>query len=374
MTVLLEQRPSLAREEIDAVARVLESGWLGMGAVARQFETELSRLTGSPYVLGCQTGTAALHLALAALEVGPGDAVVVPSMTHVASVQAILAAGAEPIFCEVSPKTLTIDVADALARVTPRTRAIMPVHYGGAVCDMPALVGAARERGLLVVEDAAQAFGSTAGGKSAGTFGDVGCLSFDPVKNVTCGEGGAVVTADEELAARIACLRVLGIDRDSWTRHASDRPWSYSVTRTGFRYSLSDLNAAIGLAQLAKLERFRGRKLAIARRYLDALADVPGIEPVDRDLDEVFPFLFTVRVLEGRRDRLVERLARDGIHAWVRPLPNHLQPAFAAPGRRLPVSERLAREVMTLPFYVELRDEDVERVALAVRRHLDGPA
>jgi perosamine synthetase len=374
VSVLLEQRPALGQEEIDAVASVLESGWLGMGGIARTFEEELSRRLGSSHVLGCHTGTAALHLALAALDIGPGDEVVVPSMTHVASVQAILAVGARPVFCEVSPATLTIDVDDALARVTSRTRAIMPVHYGGAVCDMESLVPQAHASGLVVVEDVAQAFGSTCEGKSAGTFGDAGCFSFDPVKNVTCGEGGAVVTEDDDLAARIVSLRVLGIDRDSWTRYNSEKPWSYSVTGPGFRYSLSDINAAIGLVQLEKLETFRARKVAIVRRYLEALADIPEVAPIERDLGEVFPFLHTVRVLDGRRDALVSHLFDAGIHAWVRPLPNHVQPAFRARTTSLPVSEELAREVMTLPLHVGLSDGDVERVIAAVRAFFSAPA
>jgi perosamine synthetase len=282
-------------------------------------------------------------------------------------VQAICAAGARPVFCEVRPDTITIDVADALARVTSRTRAIMPVHYGGRVCDLDALLPAARARGLEVVEDAAQAFGSSRNGTPVGALGELACFSFDPLKNVTCVEGGAVATSRAELARRLRSLRSLGTDRDSWTRFGSDRPWAYTVVSQGFRYWLSDVNAAIGLAQLGRLDAMRARKLEIARIYGDALDGLSGIDPIAHDPDETFPFLYTVRVLDGRRDALVEHLGAAGIDAWVRPLPNHLQPAFPGSVGDLPVSERLFGELMTLPFYVELTGADCERVIAAVR-------
>jgi dTDP-4-amino-4,6-dideoxygalactose transaminase len=371
---LPEQRPSLGGEELRAVQKVLEGGWLGMGPFAREFEAQLREHLGARHVAVCQTGTAALHLALVAAGVGQGDEVVVPSMTHVASVQAIALAGARPVFCEVDPRTLTIDVEDALRRMTPATKALLPVHYGGQACPLDELLEAAAEAGLLVVEDAAQAFGSTYRGRQIGSFGDVTCFSFDPVKSITCGEGGAIATDDDGIAGRVVAMRGLGMDRDSWTRHRTSRPWDYTVAGPGFRYLLSDLNAAIGLVQLERLELFRSRKVAIARAYDRAFADIPAIEPVERDLDEAFPFLYTVKVLGGRRDALSAHLVEAGIHAWVRPHPNHLQPAFGASRVELPVSERLAGQVMTLPHYVDLTDDDVARVVGEVRSFFDlGP-
>jgi perosamine synthetase len=191
--VIPVQRPYLGQEELTAVAKVFDGRWLGMGAVTQEFEERLREFLGAKYVLAVNTGTAALHLALTALDIGPGDEVIVPSLTFVSSVQATLAVGARPVFCEVNEDTLTIDVHDVGRRVTVRTRAVMPMHYGGLVCDMDALLPFAREKKIWVVEDAAHAFGSSYEGRKVGTLGDVTCFSFDPVKNISCGEGGAIV-------------------------------------------------------------------------------------------------------------------------------------------------------------------------------------
>jgi perosamine synthetase len=361
------QRPYLGQEELNAVARVFEDRWLGMGMVTREFEDRLREFLGAKHVIAVNTGTAALHLAVAALELQDGDEVIVPSLTFIASVQAILATGARPVFCEVSKETLNIDVLDARQRVTERTRAIMPVHYGGLACDMDELLALARERKIWVVEDAAHAFGSSYKGRRIGTLGDVTCFSFDPIKNVTCGDGGAVVTDNDELARRVLPMRNVGISQDSWVRRTTSRSWYYEVVAPGYRYHLGNLNAAIGLEQLKRLELFRARKQSIVRRYEEAFQNVNGLALPVRNIDETFPFFYIVRVLEKRRDALVEYLQEKGVGTGVHYIPNHLQPLFADLRVPLPTTERLFEEILTLPLYFEMTDADVETVIAAVR-------
>jgi perosamine synthetase len=365
-------RPSVGERELAAVARVLESRWLGMGRVACELEERIASVVGARHAVAVGSGSAALQLALAAIGLGPEDEVIVPSLTFVSGPQAVLAAGGRPVFCDVELDTAAIDPASAAERITPRTRALMPVHYAGFPCRIDEVTALAREHGLVVVEDAAHAFGSSAGGRMIGSIGDLTCFSFDPVKNVTCIEGGAVTTDDDELAARVRQLRNLGVSRDSWGRRGSPQPWWYEASSVGIRSHLPDVNAAIGLVQLERLEERRERKRALLRRYRAGLAGLDALEPVAGDVDSAFPLLCAVRVLDGRRDALLEHLAADGIQAWVHFVPSHLQPAFAEfRGEPLPATERLYGELLTLPLYAELADEDVDRVVASVRALLE---
>lgn len=360
-------RPYLGPEELAAVADIFASRWLGMGAASQEFEARLREFLGVKHVIAVNTGTSALHLALSVLGLQPGDEVIVPSLTFVSSVQAILAVGARPVFCEVKEETLHINLADVRRRVTAKTRAVMPVHYGGHVCEMDELLPFAREKHLWLVEDAAHAFGSTYKGRKVGTFGDLTCFSFDPIKNITCGNGGAVVTNNDELAYHIVPRRNVGIEVDSWSRIGSARNWFYEVVAPGFRYHLSNLNAAIGLEQLKRFEMFKARKQAIVRRYDEAFTEVHGLKLLARAVEEICPFSYVVRVLDGQRDELRRYLKERDIDTAVQFIPNHLQPVFARFREPLPVTERLYDEVLTLPLYFEMTDPDVETVIAAVR-------
>jgi perosamine synthetase len=356
------QRPHLGPEELEAVSRVFDERWLGMGAVTKEFEEALKPFVGARHVIAVNTGTSALHLALDVLGLKPGDEVVLPSLTFVACVQAVLATGATPVFCEVGLDTLTIDVADALDAMTERTRVVMPVHYGGEVCDMDALTAAAHARGVTVVDDAAHAFGSTYHGRPVGQLADLSCFSFDPIKNITCGEGGAVTTDDDDLAQKMIPKRILGIDNDTWARYRNQRRWAYQVVTPGFRYHLSNINAAIGLAQLKRFDQYRARKRAIVRRYDEAFRAMEGLALIDHNLEETFPFFYIVRVLSGRRDAMADHLKERGVGTGVHYIPNHLHPLFSDQTRSLPRTERLYKEILTLPLYYEMRDADVETV------------
>jgi dTDP-4-amino-4,6-dideoxygalactose transaminase len=357
-------RPAVGEEELAAVSEVLASGWLGSGPKSRAFEEGVAQVLGAKHVVAVNNGTAAIHIALEVFGIGEGDEVIVPSLTFAACPQAVLATGARPVFAEIERNTICLDAGDVASRITPRTRAIMPVHYGGRACDMDSLVELAHANDVLVISDAAHAFGSTYHGKPVASYGDASTFSFDPIKTITCGEGGAVVVQDEEIAKRLRRLRILGIDSEGHARATSVRFHGQVVVDRGFRYHLSDINAAIGLEQLKKYEVMRDRRRGILARYLVALSDVDGAAVLDVDVEAVVPFHFVIRVLDDRRDAVLASLREAGIAAGVHYPPNHLQPFFEglATDKPLPATEEVAGQILTLPLYPALTDQEVDFV------------
>jgi perosamine synthetase len=364
--VLPVSRPSIGADELRAVAEVFESAWLGHGSTVMEFEKALREMFGERHVVAVSSGTSALHLALDALGLKAGDEVIVPSLTFCATAQAITAVGASPVFCEIEPNTLNIDITDMASRLTSRTRAIMPVHYCGNACDMDALLQFAAANELVVVEDAAHAFGSSCRGRLVGSFGDIACFSFDPIKNITCGEGGAVVLSDDELADLIRRKRLLGMHRDRWGRSNDCRPWWYRVDVQGYRYHMNNINAAIGLKQLGRLPWFRSRKQELVRRYNECFAALAHVELLRWKLDDCCPFNYILRVKHGLRDELRSFLTKRGIESSVHYIPNHLHPYFRKTRVSLPVTESVYDEIISLPLYVDMSDGDLDRVATAV--------
>ena len=361
-------RPSLGAEELRAVEEVFQSGWLGLGATTRAFEEALATMFGGRHVVAVNSGTAALHLALGGFGIGPGDEVLVPSLTFAACVQAIVACGATPVFCESDADGLCVDPADVARRISPRTKAVMPVHYGGVPCDLDALLALAERHGLRVIEDAAHAFGSTYRGRPVGSFGHAACFSFDPIKTITCGEGGAVVVADDAVADEIRRRRALGIDHDAWGRRQDDRPWFYQVTGDGLRYHMPNFCAAIGLAQLAKLDGFVRRRREVCRRYDAAFAGLAHVRVRRVDYAETVPHLYVVRVDADARDPFMTSLTGRGVGSGVHYIASHVHPHFARwVTEPLPVADRLWREIVSLPLHCELADADVDAVVDAVR-------
>jgi perosamine synthetase len=358
-------RPSMGSEELEEVKKVFDTGWLGMGKWVFDFENRIKETLGAGNVVAVNTGTTALHLALDVLGLKQGDEVIVPSLTFVASIQAIVACGAKPVFCDIDGDTLNMDAGDVEQRITSRTKVIMPVHYCGLPCDMDQLLGIGKERNITVVEDAAHAFGSSYKGKKIGAFGDITCFSFDPIKNITCGEGGAISTNDDELAQVMRKKRILGIDKDTWSRFGQKRDWFYSVNIPGFRYHMSNINAAIGLIQLEKLGRFLRRKREIVERYDKAFQGLSGIVILKKDYENTAFFSYILRI-ESRRDDLIDFLKTKGIDSGVHYIPNHLQPLFEGQKAVLPITEKVWQQIVTLPLYYEMSDDDVQSVIDAV--------
>lgn len=360
-------RPTTGSEELQAIAEVLESGWLGMGSTTYAFEQELIGLIGCRHMIAVNTGTSALHIALDGFGVGAGDEVIVPSLTFAASVQAILACGATPVFCESLPDDLLVDVADVARRITPRTKAVMPVHYCGQACDMDGLLRLAEAHGLWIIEDAAHAFGSSYKGRKIGSFGHATCFSFDPIKTITCGEGGAVAVQDDEKAELIQRKRSLGIDRDTWHRYRNQRAWEYDITTTGYRYHMPNFCAAIGLAQLPRLEGFIRRRREICRRYDAAFGGLVTLRTLQVNYEETVPFTYIVRVMGGRRDAFISFLAQRSVGTGIHYIPNHTHSFFEKYVREeLPVTSAIGEEIVTLPLFSDMTEDHVNAVLRSV--------
>ncbi|ABB40490.1 DegT/DnrJ/EryC1/StrS aminotransferase [Oleidesulfovibrio alaskensis G20] len=363
-------RSVVGREEAEAVTRIImEEGYLGMGAEVQRLEAEIAAYLGvaAANVSCVNTGTAALHLAVQAA-VPQGGEVLVQSVTYVASFQAIRAAGAVPVACEALPASVTIDLDDAARRLTPRTRAIMPVHYAGYAGDLDAVYAFADRHGLRVIEDAAHAFGSSHRGRLIGSFGDIVCFSFDGIKNITCGEGGAIVSADPAVNAAVKDARLLGVERDTEKRFAGQRSWNFDVTAQGWRYHMSNIMAAIGRVQLRRLpQEFAPARRRLSALYRELLQDTPGVALLETDAEGTVPHIMAVRITDGRRDTLRGLLDGEGLTTGLHYRPNHLHTLFGGASRSLPVSERLEKELLTLPLHPALSEDDVRAVCTRLR-------
>ena len=366
-------QPLIGVDTIKAVVDALHAGWLGMGAVTQAFEEGLARFLGldKRHVLATNTGTSALHLGLLAAGVGPGDEVITPAFNFVADHQAIVAAGAAPVLCDVDDATLGVDPDKAAALIGPRTKAIVPLHFGGVAGRLKELYTLAERHGLRVVEDATHAFGTRVDGRAIGSFGDVTCFSFDPVKVITSIDGGAVVVNDAATLERLRHWRFLGIDRETLARYKNSRAWEYDVVSQGFRYHLTNINAAVGLSQLARVEEFIASRRRACRLYTRLLTGVAGVRCPATDFEDVSPFIYTVRVPATRREGLIEHLRGRGIATGIHFLP--AQDFTYLKGCRrgdLTVTERVTPEILTLPLHTHMAPTTVERVAGAIREYL----
>jgi dTDP-4-amino-4,6-dideoxygalactose transaminase len=370
-------QPVIGLDTIKAVVDALHAGWLGMGAVTQAFEEGIARFLGldGRYVLATNTGTSALHLGLLAAGVGPGDEVITPAFNFVADHQAIMATGAEPVLCDVDDTTLGLDPHKAAALIGPRTRAIVPLHFGGVAGHVKELYALAERHDLRIVEDATHAFGTRVDGRTIGSFGDVTCFSFDPVKVITSIDGGAVVVGDPAVLERLRHWRFLGIDRETLARYKNSRAWEYDVVSQGFRYHLTNINAAVGLSQLTRVEEFIASRRESCRLYNRLLADVADVRCPATDFEDVSPFIYTVRVPAARRERLIEHLRSRGVATGI-----HFLPAqdftYLKTCRRgdLEVTERVTREIVTLPLHTHMPAATAERVAGAIQEYLTTAA
>jgi len=372
MNTIRLSKSVVGEEEKQALARVIDVGYLGMGKEVQNFEKELKEYLGTQHDVICvNTGTAALHLALQAVGVGPGDEVLVPSITYLASFQAVSATGAKPVACDVTLNQVFIDLNDATERVTASTKAIIPVHYGSNSDGIEAVYSFARERGLRVIEDAAHTFGCSRCGKKVGADGDVVCFSFDGIKNITAGEGGAVVTGDTRVASKVKDARLLGVEKDTDKRYAGGRSWAFDVEEQGWRYHMSNLMAAIGRAQLQKIDGFSSRRMELAQRYVTELSGLNGLEVLDFDYSRIVPHIFPIRVLSGRRGDIADELKANGIESGIHYQPNHLLTLYAT-DYLLPVAEALGQELLSIPLHPEVTEDDQTRVIGVIQSVLTG--
>ena len=355
-------RGCLGEEELASVKEAFDYGYFGLAYKVLEFEEALKDYLNAEHVVATNTGTSALHLALESLEIGQGDEVIVPSLTFVASFQTISETGATPIPCDVYADTLLADIEDVKRKISSNTKVIMPVHYAGNPCNMDKLLTIGREHGIRIVEDAAHAMGSSYNGNRIGSFGDITCFSFDSIKNITCGEGGAVICSSSELAEKMRLKRLLGIDRKSHTASWKERNWFFEVKSQGFRYHMSNINAAIGLEQLKKIDLFIARRREICRLYNAAFKGNPDIVPLQVNYNEVAPHIYVIRVKNGKRDHLMTYLKSREIETGINYVPNHLHPFYANTTVHLPETEKAYEEILTLPLHYGLSDNDVNTV------------
>lgn len=360
-------RPSLGDEEAAAVRDTLASGWVGLGPRTAEFEERFAAHVGARHCVALNSGTAALHLALVVLELPPDAEVIVPALTFVATAHAVVLAGLRLCLADVDPVTLTLDPADVARRLSPRTRVLLPVHYGGQPCAMDELASLADASGAVVVEDAAHAAGARYRGRAVGSISPLTCFSFHAVKNMTTGEGGCVTTGSAAHARRLSRLRWMGIDRDTWQRtRDATHDSHYEVAELGFKYHMHDIAAAIGLVQLGKLDRLNARRGELARRYDEALADL-GWLTVPAHRTDATSAHHNYAIQLDRRDALMAWLREHGIASGIHYMPLHLHPFYRHLGAVLPVAERAWRRLLLLPLYPALTDDEHARVVDAVR-------
>lgn len=365
--------PFLRDEEVDAVVDVLRSGWLSRGPRTAEFEEAFARHLGAPAALGLNSCTAGLHLSLVVHGIGPGDEVICPTMTFAATANVVEHVGATPVLVDVTPDTLNLDPEAVEAALTPRTRAVMVVHYGGHPAEMDRLTALADKHGLALVEDAAHALPARYRGAWVGASGRLASFSFYATKNLTTGEGG-MLTGDPDLIERARSLSLHGIVGDAWNRYSANGRWSYRVTAPGFKYNMTDLQAALGLVQLQRLEAMQRRRREVAAAYAAGLEGHPHLRlPTVRDEVETAWHLFPVRLGPGApvgRDAFVERLRERNIGTSVHFIPLHLQPYYAEryglDPAMFPVAQAAFEGLVSLPLHPGLTEADVQDVVEAV--------
>ena len=373
--------PDIGEEEIAEVVDSLRSGWITTGPKTRRFEQEFAEfLGGDVEAVAVNSATAGLHLALEAIGIGPDDEVITTTHTFTATAEVIRYMGAHPVLVDVDPRSMTIDPERVESAITPRTRAVIPVHYGGLACDMPRLAEIARDRNLMIVEDAAHALPTTCGGRLIGTLdSDATVFSFYATKTLATGEGGMLVTRNPRIAQRARVMRLHGIDRDAFDRYVSKKPaWHYEVVAPGFKYNMTDVAASMGIHQLAKVRRFQARRAELAARYASELRGLPVLTPRDADPGDTHAWhLYVIRLTAGAgidRDAFIQRMAEQGVGCSVHYITLHLHPYWRDTYRlrpeQFPHSQALFESAISLPIYTRMTDDDQSHVLDAVRRTL----
>lgn len=368
-------QPLIEQEEIDELLDCLKSSWLGTGPKVNRFENDFSNYIGIDYAAAVNSCTAALHLSLLACDLKPGDEVITTPMTFCATINAIIHAGAKPVLADIDPLTFNIDPKQIVKKLTSKTRAIVPVHFAGRICDMSVIMTFAKDHDLKVIEDCAHAVESDLNGQKAGTFGDFGCFSFYSTKNVVTGEGGMVVTSNEEAISRIKCLALHGMNKDAWKRFGDDGFKHYQVTECGFKYNMMDMQAALGIHQLARVEKNWERRRMIWDTYMQAFSDLPITLPAPVPANEKHAYhLFTILIDEEQcgisRDEFLNRMhgynIGTGVHYMSISEHPYYQDSFGWRPEDYPESMRVGRQTVSLPLSPKLSDADVEDVVNAV--------
>jgi len=369
--------PEIGPEEIRSVVETLESGWLTSGSKVKRFEENFSRFIGCQYSVAVNSCTAALHLALEAVGVAEGDEVIVPTMTFTATAEVVLYFKAKPVLVDCRPNSFNIDPERLERAITAKTKAIIPVHFGGQSCDMERILQIARKHKLYVIEDAAHALPAKYHGKTIGTIGDITCFSFYATKTITTGEGGMATTQNPEWAARMRMMSLHGISHDAWKRYTKEGSWYYEVVQPGFKYNLTDIGAAIGIEQLKKCDAFVDARTRIAATYDQRFSDLyeietPVCEPDVQHAWHLYVIQLDLERLKINRDQFIETLKEQGIGTSVHFIPLHLHPyyrdKFSYVPDDFPKATEIYQRIISLPIYPKMTESQVDHVVQAVSK------
>ena len=368
--------PDIGEEEINEVVDTLRSGWLTTGPKTKKFECDFESFLGDGVTaLAVNSATAGLHLALEACGIGPEDEVITTTFTFTSTAEVVRYLGAHPVFVDIDPTSLNIDVSLIERAITPKTKAIIPVHIGGLPCDMDAILKIAKKHSLKVIEDAAHAFPVKYKDKIIGTLdSDATVYSFYVTKTITTGEGGMIVTRDPKIVSRAKTMRLHGIDRDAFDRYTSDKPsWYYEIVSPGYKYNMPDLTASIGIHQLKKAYNFKERRTQIAQAYLEGLKCLPIDLPSSSSVDNAW-HLFQIRIKEEAplsRDNFIKTMAKSGVCCSVHFIPLHMQPyyknTYGLKEEDYPFATKIFSQIVSLPIYTKMTDEDVAYVIERIR-------
>jgi len=369
-------RPSIGDSEIKGVVDCLKSGWITTGPLCKSFEDKFCELTGASHAISLSSATAGMHIVFLALGIGEGDEIITPSMTFASTVNMIAMLKAEPVFVDIHYDTLNINADMIEEKISSKTKAIIPVHFAGAPVDMDRILEIAHRHHLAIIEDAAHAVGTYYKGVHAGGFGNIAIFSFHPIKNITSGEGGMITHSDEKLENQLRLLRFHGIERDAWKRYGKGGNPEYDIHQPGFKYNLTDVQAALGLAQLSRLNEINSRRVELVELYMEGLKDTEGLElPGVPEYPHVHAWhLFIVKILSMDRGGFMQKLSQYnigyGLHFPACHLLSYVKKRFATGMGMLPETERAADEIISLPLFPDMKNDDVSYVCEAIREIL----
>ena len=375
--------PLIEQPELDEVMETLRSGWIGTGPRVKRFEEMFKDYKGSKYAIAVNSCTAALHLSMMAVGTKPQDEVIVPTMTFAATANAVIHALARPVFVDCKKDTLNIDPEDVRRKITGKTKAIIPVHFAGRPCDMDSLSDISNRNGLKMIEDCAHAIEAEYHGKKVGTFGDLGCFSFYVTKNITTGEGGMVITDDHGYEELIKVLALHGMSKDAWKRFSDEGFKHYQVVYSGYKYNMTDIQAAIGIHQLPRIDKYREKRKSIWLRYNEAFKDLPVYTPSPEEPDtrhsyHLYTLLLDLDRLGIDRDTFLDEMTKRNIGTGVHYIALHLHPYYQKTfGYRrgdFPNAEWISERTVSLPVSPKLTDSDVDDVVVSVRKILGSCA
>ncbi len=371
--------PLIEQPEIDEVVASMKSGWLGTGLKVQRFEAMFREYKGVKYAMALNSCTACLHLAMLCIGIKPGDEIIVPTMTFASTANSVIHTGGIPVFADCKRDTMNVDPEDIERKITPKTKVIIPVHFAGRPCDMDTIMDIAKRYNLKVIEDSAHAIEAEYKGKKTGIFGDIGCFSFYVTKNIVAGEGGMAITNNQEYADRIKILGLHGMSKDAWERFSDEGYKHYEVVYAGFKYNMMDLQAAIGIHQLPRVDKYWKRRKEIWKRYNEAFKDLPVFLPSQvpngvKHSYHLYTLLLDINKLDITRDEFLDEMTKRNIGVGVHYIALHLHPyyqkTYGYKRGDFPNAEWISDRTVSLPLSAKLTDEDVEDVVQAVRKIL----